>query len=761
MGAESGARRHHMRKLLIGLLLLAPVSALATGAMRAPRAEIDNVAAFARLYGVVRYFYPGDAAASLDWNRFAVHGVRRVRSAQNPTLLLSALQELFAPLGPGIEVATSLPAAASGGAADGRLIAWRYLGAAVSPAAPAQAYRGKRTNRAPASAPGIDGFVSMMQTLPGDQLRGKTIRLRGQVRAVARGMGAAALWLRVDRPNQQRGYFDNMADRPIREPQWREYILEGIVADDATDVAFGAMASGEVTADFDALELAVREADGRWTSAVIPDPGFEAEAGSKDWLRVGTATNVAITRPADAAPEGRQFLRVAPLPISVPASELFEGATPMTGAHVDVDLGSGVNARVRLALSEAEANAEGGGTSGLVSLRAALQHLPEVPDTSDVDVRLADLVVAWNVFRHFYPYWSETGVDWDERLRPRLEAAYDATTREAHHQALRRLVADARDGHGGVNDTRAGGARGVLAVQFGAEGDQIVITASAVPADAPVGAAVSAIDGVPAAARLSELSELASGTPQWKRTRALRELASCTRDAVVRLAIADGSGERQASLKCDAAQPAAEKRPEPLTELSTGVWYVDLTRARMAQIGPVLQKIASATGVVFDLRGYPTDAGAGILPYLIDAPESDRWMHVAKLVGPFGRSAGWESFGWNLRPASPRIAGKVVFLTDRRAISYAESVMGYVADRKLATIVGSTTAGTNGNVASFPVPGGFTVAFTGMRVTGHDAATPFHLVGVKPDVTASPTIEGLRAGRDEVLERAVALIGGK
>ena len=33
-----------------------------------------QVAAFARLYGVVRYFYPGDGAQQVDWNRLAVLG---------------------------------------------------------------------------------------------------------------------------------------------------------------------------------------------------------------------------------------------------------------------------------------------------------------------------------------------------------------------------------------------------------------------------------------------------------------------------------------------------------------------------------------------------------------------------------------------------------------------------------------------------------------------------------------------------------------
>src|SRR4029453_872878 len=201
--------------------------------------------------------------------------------------------------------------------------------------------------------------------------------------------------------------------------------------------------------------------------------------------------------------------------------------------------------------------------------------------------------------------------------------------------------------------------------------------------------------------------------------------------------------------------------PEAVAEMTSGIWYVDLTRASMRQVTPVLDKLAAATGVVFDLRGYPTDAGARILPYLIGTAEADRWMHMNKIIGPYGQSGGGGGVGWTLTPQSPRVGGKIVFLTDGRAISYAESVLGYVADRKLGTIVGSVTAGTNGNVATFPVPGGFIVAFTGMRVTGHDGRTPHHLIGIKPDISIVPTLAALRDGRDEVLDRALALILGK
>jgi hypothetical protein len=236
----------------------------------------------------------------------------------------------------------------------------------------------------------------------------------------------------------------------------------------------------------------------------------------------------------------------------------------------------------------------------------------------------------------------------------------------------------------------------------------------------------------------------------------MQSLSSGEKGATVRLGLDNGQGSRPVTLGYSTSPPA-EKRPLPVSEMEPGLWYVDLTRASMADVTSRLDALAGARGVVFDVRGYPTDAGAGILPHLLDAPETDRWMHVAKIVGPFGEAAGWFDFGWDVKPAAPHIAGRVVFLTDGRAISYAESVMGYVADRHLATIVGRPTAGTNGNVASFVTPSGLRVSFTGMRVTRHDGRSPHHLVGVEPDVALAPTLAGVRAGRDEVLERGAQL----
>jgi C-terminal processing protease CtpA/Prc len=69
--------------------------------------------------------------------------------------------------------------------------------------------------------------------------------------------------------------------------------------------------------------------------------------------------------------------------------------------------------------------------------------------------------------------------------------------------------------------------------------------------------------------------------------------------------------------------------------------------------------------------------------------------------------------------------------------------------------VGEPTAGANGDVTNFSLPGGLVVYFTGHDVR-HADGRQLQRIGIQPHVPVAPTISGLRAGRDEVLERAMA-----
>jgi len=99
----------------------------------------------------------------------------------------------------------------------------------------------------------------------------------------------------------------------------------------------------------------------------------------------------------------------------------------------------------------------------------------------------------------------------------------------------------------------------------------------------------------------------------------------------------------------------------------------------------------------------------------------------------------------------------VAFITNGSAISYSESILGVVAGNHLADIVGEPSAGANGNITFFDLPGGYQISWTGMRVTNLNGSRHY-LRGIQPNVVVHRTVAGVRAGRDELLDRALALV---
>jgi C-terminal processing protease CtpA/Prc len=163
---------------------------------------------------------------------------------------------------------------------------------------------------------------------------------------------------------------------------------------------------------------------------------------------------------------------------------------------------------------------------------------------------------------------------------------------------------------------------------------------------------------------------------------------------------------------------------------------------------------------VFDMRGYPgTVSTPRIFAHLTDTIIQSALFEVPLVMRPDRQGMQFMESRWRIAPASPRLAARIVFLTGGGAISYAESTMGIVEAYRLGAIVGEATAGTNGNINPFVVPGGYVVTWTGMRVRKHDGSR-HHGVGIRPTVPAGRTIAGVAAGRDEVLERGVAVVTG-
>ncbi len=101
--------------------------------------------------------------------------------------------------------------------------------------------------------------------------------------------------------------------------------------------------------------------------------------------------------------------------------------------------------------------------------------------------------------------------------------------------------------------------------------------------------------------------------------------------------------------------------------------------------------------------------------------------------------------------------GKLVVLVNELTQSQAEyTSMAFRAGNN-TTIIGSTTAGADGNVSDILLPGGLRTMISGIGVN-YPNGEETQRIGIVPDIEVNPTIEGIKKGKDELLEKAIELI---
>jgi C-terminal processing protease CtpA/Prc len=104
-----------------------------------------------------------------------------------------------------------------------------------------------------------------------------------------------------------------------------------------------------------------------------------------------------------------------------------------------------------------------------------------------------------------------------------------------------------------------------------------------------------------------------------------------------------------------------------------------------------------------------------------------------------------------------RYRGQTVLLVDERTGSLAEHTGLLFKAANATTIIGSQTMGANGDISTVVLPGGILVNFTGQAVQWPNGRQ-LQRIGLQPDIVVRPTVTGIRAGKDEVLDRAIRFI---
>lgn len=189
--------------------------------------------------------------------------------------------------------------------------------------------------------------------------------------------------------------------------------------------------------------------------------------------------------------------------------------------------------------------------------------------------------------------------------------------------------------------------------------------------------------------------------------------------------------------------------------LDGNIGYITLANIKEEDIAEIKKSFKNTKGIIIDIRNYPST----FVPFALGSYFVSKPTDFVKFTQANPNNPGEFTFreGTKIHNDKNKYVGKLVVLVNEKSQSQAEyTAMAFRAVEN-STIVGSTTAGADGNVSEIVLPGGLRTMISGIGVYYPDG-TETQRIGIVPDIIVKPTIEGIRKGKDEVLEKAIEII---
>ncbi len=383
-------------------------------------------------------------------------------------------------------------------------------------------------------------------------------------------------------------------------------------------------------------------------------------------------------------------------------------------------------------------------------------------------MRLFSLFCYWNIIEYFFPYKNLMDQPWNEVLLEFIPRFQAAATEVGYHLLVKELGARLNDSHGRVDSA-------LLDDHFNAditvgfdvayvEGRTVVTRVYPqllAGADIRPGDVITHVNGRSTTEMRAELRRYiqASNEPSLQRNLNHYLLAAPTlaymltveRDAQAFQLPLTGVAydEYYAEVK------AFEARITAVQKIDANIGYIHMGALTPDQAKTAIAQLGDTQAIIFDVRNYPQETIWTLNNSLLPGPRP--W---AKFLYPLTSAPGY--FG-SIRINTARFSdpnyykGQIVILANEVTQSQAEYTCMALQATERSTLIGDQTAGADGNVSFIYLPGKITAVFTGLGITYFDGRQT-QRIGLVPDIVCRPTIAGIRAGCDELLERALRFI---
>jgi C-terminal processing protease CtpA/Prc len=185
------------------------------------------------------------------------------------------------------------------------------------------------------------------------------------------------------------------------------------------------------------------------------------------------------------------------------------------------------------------------------------------------------------------------------------------------------------------------------------------------------------------------------------------------------------------------------------------IGYINIGKIQEDSLPLIFKKFMNTKGIIIDIRNYPNE----FMPYAMGRYLKPAYTPFVKYTGPdFSNPGAFKVIGFikngpGDRDSIKTYKGLVVILVNEQTQSSAEYTAMALKTAPRAVVMGSQTAGADGDISYVPFPGGFNSPFSGLGIYYPDGKET-QGIGIVPDVFVFPTQQGIAAGKDEVLARA-------
>ena len=389
----------------------------------------------------------------------------------------------------------------------------------------------------------------------------------------------------------------------------------------------------------------------------------------------------------------------------------------------------------------------------------------------DDGFRLLSLYRYWNMINYFFPYKHLMDEDWNKKLKEYIPLFINAKNELEYELATVQIIGDIQDTHanlwGGADkiDEWKGSNYPPIHVRF--IENHLVITdyynqELKNEVGLKIGDVITKINGNPIDKIVNEKSKYypASNEPTRLRDISADLLRSNSNNIEIEF-VSGNSNPQTKNLKLypkdslDIYRWYRKSDGKSFYMLDNNIGYVTLQTIKEDDIAQIKDEFKNTKGIIIDIRNYPsTFVPFSLGSYFVSSPTP-----FVKFTNGNVDNPGEFTFTSNLEIPSQgkTYKGKLVVLVNELSQSQAEYTSMAFRAGDNTTIIGSTTAGADGNVSAIMLPGGLRTMISGIGVNYPNGGET-QRIGIVPDIKVHPTIEGIRQGKDELLEKAIEII---